>query len=186
MVAPMGDGTYAVRFYGAAGKETYVRVDASLPAYGSTPAYARLTPDGETWVAVAEKAYAQFRYGENSYASLIGGWMEPVYYAVTGAATGSIYTTIANIAGIMADYLGAGHALTAASRPSPSGPAVGNHAYMIQSVETAGDQTEVTVYNPWGFDGKAWAGDPNTADGLLKMSLATFSENFFAVSYCMA
>jgi hypothetical protein len=184
MVAPMGDGTYAVRFYGARGKETYVRVDASLPAYGSTPAYARLTPDGEIWVAVAEKAYAQFRYGENSYASLIGGWMEPVYYAVTGAATGSIYTTIANIAGIMADYLGAGHALTAASRQSPPGPAVANHAYMIQSVETAGDQTEVTVYNPWGYDGKSW--DSNPADGLLKMSLATFSQNFFAVSYCMA
>jgi hypothetical protein len=184
MVAPMGDGTYAVRFYGARGKETYVRVDASLPAYGSTPAYARLTPDGEAWVAVAEKAYAQFRYGENSYASLIGGWMEPVYYAVTGAATGSMYTNIANIAGILADYLSAGHALTAASRESPPGPAVGNHAYMIQSVETAGDQTEVTVYNPWGFDGKSW--DSNTSDGLLKMSLATFGENFFAVSYCMA
>ena len=184
MVAPMGDGTYAVRFYEARGKETYVRVDASLPAYGSTPAYARLTPDGETWVAVAEKAYAQFRYGENSYASLIGGWMEPVYYAVTGAATGSMYTNIANIAGILADYLGAGHALTAASREIPPGPAVGNHAYMIKSVETVGDQTEVTVYNPWGFDGKSW--DSNTSDGLLKMSLATFGENFFAVSYCMA
>lgn len=184
MVAPMGDGTYAVRFYGAGGEETYVRVDASLPAYGSTPAYARLTPDGEAWVAVAEKAYAQFRYGDNSYASLIGGWMEPVCYAVTGAATGSMYTNIANIAGIMADYLSAGHALTAASRESPPGPAVGNHAYMIQSVETVGDQTEVTVYNPWGFDGNSW--DSNTSDGLLKMSLAKFGENFFALSYCMA
>ncbi|MCX5677294.1 MAG: C2 family cysteine protease [Planctomycetota bacterium] len=184
MVAPMGDGTYAVRFYGVGGEETYVRVDASLPAYGSTPAYARLTPDGEAWVAVAEKAYAQFRYGANSYASLNGGWMEPVYYAVTGAATGSMYTNIANIAGIMADYLSAGHALTAASRESPPGPAVGNHAYMIKSVETVGDQTEVTVYNPWGFDGNSW--DSNTSDGLLKMSLATFSQNFFALSYCMA
>jgi hypothetical protein len=183
MIAPMGDGTYAVRFY-SNGQANYVRVDASLPAFGSTPAYARLTPDGELWVALAEKAYAQFRYGDNSYDSLSGGWMEPVYYAVTGAATGSMYTTATGIADTMAGYLSAGHALTAASRSNPSGPAVGNHAYMIKAVETVGGQSYVTVYNPWGFDGKSW--DSNSSDGLLKMDLATFRQDYFAVSYCMA
>ena len=55
----------AVRFYRDT-TEHYYRIDAELPA---GPAYARLTPDGELWVALLEKAFAQFRYGQNSYAS---------------------------------------------------------------------------------------------------------------------
>jgi hypothetical protein len=184
MVAPMGDGTYAVRFYGANGVANYVRVDASLPAYGSTPAYGRLSPEGEIWVAMAEKAYAQFRSGSNSYASLNSGWMEPVYKAVTNAATGTVYTTIASLANYIGNQLNAGHALTAASVSNPVGPAVGGHAYMIKAVDTSDGQSYVTVYNPWGFDGASW--DSNSGDGLLRMTLATFQQNFFAVSYCMA
>ena len=64
------------------------------------------------------------------------------------------------------------------------GPAVGGHAYMIKTVETTGGTSYVTVYNPWGFDGTSW--DSNSGDGLMRMSLATFTQNFFAVSYCAA
>ena len=34
------------------------------------------------------------------------------------------------------------------------------------------------------FGGTSW--DSNSSDGLLRMTLATFTQNFFAVSYCMA
>ena len=60
-ITELGDGTYAVRFY-RNNSEVYLRLDADMPN-----AYAKLTPDGETWVMLMEKAYAFFRYGQNSY-----------------------------------------------------------------------------------------------------------------------
>ena len=184
MIAPMGDGTFAVRFYNGSGQANYMRVDGTLPAYGMTPAYAKLSPEGEFWAALAEKAYAEFRTGANTYASLNAGWMDPVYQAVTNAATNTVYTTIGSLATTMSDLLAAGHAVTAASVAQPVGPAVGGHAYMVKTVETVGGDSYVTVYNPWGYDGVSW--DSNASDGLLKMTLSTFKQNFFAVSYCMA
>lgn len=54
LVAPLGDGSYAVRFH-RDGQEVYLRVDADLPAYSETYSarlrYANFTPDGEIWVA---------------------------------------------------------------------------------------------------------------------------------------
>jgi len=55
---------------------------------------------------------------------------------------------------------------------------------MVKSVEIESDATLVTVYNPWGFDGKLY--DGNTGDGLLTLTLATFRENFSAVVVSLA
>jgi hypothetical protein len=181
MIAPMGDGTYAVRFYRGA-QAAYVRVDGKLPAYGGRPIYADLGPGGQTWVALAEKAYAQFRYNQNSYDSLAGGWMSDVYRAVTGAAIADLffnYTTPA-IGPALAAHLAAGHAVTAATKAVANVPFVGNHAYMVKSIETSGGQTWVTVYNPWGVDGKTW--DSNPADGLIRVTLGQFQSTFVGAS----
>ena len=183
MIAPMGDGTYAVRYH-RSGQPVYVRVDAELPGSSISPRYAKFTPDGELWVALAEKAYAQFRRGENSYASISGGWMDPVYREVTNSATTRLWPTSSAVATAMADHLAAGHALTAASPSNPPGPIVGLHAYMVKSVEIEGGDTLVTVYNPWGFDGKLY--DGNSGDGLLTLTLATFRQNFSAVVVSLA
>ncbi|MFB3890516.1 MAG: C2 family cysteine protease, partial [Phycisphaerae bacterium] len=83
MITSLGDGTYAVRFY-RGGQEVYLRLDGDLPVNGSSLAYAQLSPQGETWVALVEKAYAYFRTGANSYPSIEGGWMGTVYNEVTG------------------------------------------------------------------------------------------------------
>ena len=65
MFTDNGDGTYTVRFYNG-GKPDYVTVDSYLPAVTPT-SYRYPTrfvslydrPITDTWVALAEKAYAQ-------------------------------------------------------------------------------------------------------------------------------
>jgi hypothetical protein len=184
MIAPMGDGTFVVRFY-ENGSPTYIRIDGDLPGSGFTTRYAKITPDGESWVALAEKAYAQFRTRENSYASLEGGWMDPVYRAVTGQATARYYAAGANMGVWMADQLAAGHALSAGTWSNPTaGPVVGLHAYQVKGVEIAADQTYVTVYNPWGFDGAM--ADSTPSDGLVRLRLDQFQADFSLVIVSLA
>lgn len=180
LIAPMGDGTYAVRF-NRNGKEVYLRLDADLPTYGAGLTYARLSPTGETWVALVEKAYAYFRYGDNSYASIEGGWMGTVYTEVSGAnyAYRWLDTTSTDAYNYIATQLAAGHAVSAASYSNATGPIVGNHAYEVKSV----DNGYVTVYNPWGVDGTNY--DSNSSDGLLRLSLNTFLAKFTAIAVNM-
>ena len=186
MIAPMGDGTYAVRFYDA-GQEVYLRVDAELPHYYYRPAYAQLTPDGELWVALAEKAYAQFRTGENSYDSLSGGWMGPVYTQITNmSVTGATTSTMSDdaLAQYIADHLEAGHAVSAGSGSTAPDPVVGSHGYMVKSLEVIDGEYYVTVYNVWGEDGNDW--DADYWDGLITLSLDMYRQSFPQMAVSLA
>jgi len=181
MIAPLGDGTYAVRFYDD-GRETYVRLDADLPVNASgSPAYAGLGPDGELWVPLMEKAYAYFRYGENSYSSLNGGWMSTVYRQLTTAPVGANST--AALAGQLYSYLDshlqAGHALTLGSWYNSPAPIVGSHAYVVMSVFTDAAGQHAVVYNPWGVDGRGASG--NYHDGLVTLTIDQVIDCFSAV-----
>jgi hypothetical protein len=63
MIVPLGDGTYAVDF-SSGGQSVFVRIDADLPVTADgTLAYAQLSPQGEIWVPMLEKAYATLRAG---------------------------------------------------------------------------------------------------------------------------
>ena len=184
MMVSLGDGTYAVRFY-RNNQEVYLRVDADLPIYsGNSLSYAKLTPDGEIWVALAEKAYCYFRYGENSYASIAGGWMSTVYQEVTGKTATTLWTgnSAASVASSIAAALAAGHAVTAGSYDSPPSPIFGGHAYEVKAIQGTGDAAIVTVYNPWGYDGRG--SDDNPSDGLIRLTMAQFQTCFssFVVS----
>jgi len=171
----LGDGTYAVRFY-RDGAEVYLRLDADMPS-----AYAKLTPDGETWVMLMEKAYAFFRYGSNSYSSIDGGWMSTVVEELTGASSETQWTggSAASLAGTISSNLAAGHSLTLGSYSNAASPVVGSHAYMIKSIEGTGESAYVTVYNPWGVDGRSYDSNPN--DGLLRLSMAQIQQCFSAI-----
>lgn len=187
MIAPLGDGTYAVRFY-RDGTEVYLRLDADLPVglYGNTLAYAGLGPDGQIWVALIEKAYAYFRSGKNSYASIQGGWMADVFHEITNMPTTFRWTS--RQPEVLYDFLqqslSAGHAVTMGSYYDASGPIVGAHAYAVKSVFTSDGQEYVTVYNPWGNDGRTW--DGNYADGLLTLSIDQVQQYFSAVVVSVA
>lgn len=182
MITSLGDGTYAVRFY-YNGHEEYYRLDADLPvtSYGDL-AYAGLGDNGTLWAPLMEKAFAYFRTGQNSYDSLNGGWMSDVYldvanatsasWSTTGKTPQTVYTTLSQ-------SLAAGKNVTAGSRSSSIGPIIGGHAYTIMSVEYTDGQYYVTVYNPWGKDGKAYDSNPN--DGLLRLTATQFITSFSTV-----
>ena len=72
MVIDLGDGTYAVRFHDAS-QEIYVRVDADLWVDGGMLEYADLGQEASLWVPIVEKAYAFFRKGQGTYASIAYG-----------------------------------------------------------------------------------------------------------------
>jgi len=186
MIAPLGDGTFAVRFY-RDGQEVYLRIDGDLPVRGSgSPAYARLGADGELWVPLMEKAYAFFRYEQNSYASINGGWMSTVYEEMTNMSTGFMwaYQSSDSVWRFMERTLAGGHAVTAGSYYNASSPIVGSHAYMIKSLEQTDEGRFVTVYNPWGVDGRSY--DANYYDGMLRLSMAQFQNSFQALATCSA
>jgi hypothetical protein len=72
-VAPLGDGSYAVRFE-RNGNEDYVRVDSDLWANSSgKPKYAGFGQEGAIWVPIIEKAFAIARRDQASYPSISGG-----------------------------------------------------------------------------------------------------------------
>jgi hypothetical protein len=117
--------------------------------------------------------------------------MGDVYRELTGAAVTDLwfnYTT-PGIGTTLASYLAAGHAVTAATKGPANVPFVGNHAYMVKSIETVGSETWVTVYNPWGVDGRScvdgrsW--DTNPGDGLLRVTLGEFRSSFIGASVSM-
>jgi hypothetical protein len=182
MITPLGDGTYAVRFI-RNGEENFVRVDAELPAYyGIYPANANLTPDDELWVALTEKAYAQFRYGQNSYASIGYGWMDNVYREITGMPTTRMYVSSMSeddIVTAISEALWIRHPVSLGTLSSASYPIVGGHAYVVKSIENASGEWEITVYNVWGQDGYTW--DDNSSDGLLIITLDILKANFSAI-----
>lgn len=185
-ITALGDGTYAVRFY-KAGSEVYYRMDGQLPTSGSLPWYAKLSPSGELWVALLEKAFAQFRYGTNAYTSIDSGTLSETYRAITGASgsysgTAGLSTDI--LAQNMANSLAAGHAVIAGSNSSTAAPIVGSHAYNVHAVVFENNLWYVTVYNPWGFDGASY--DSNSGDGLLKLTASQFQSSFGTIQTCNA
>jgi hypothetical protein len=185
-VTALGDGTYAVRFYDLSADVSYYRVDGQLPTSGSQPAYAKLTPDGELWVAILEKAFFQFRFtGANSYVYGSGGWPYEPFRAITGLSTQNDYPsnyTASALAQKIATELAAGHAVAGGTK-SVGLPAylVGGHTYAVQSVAQEAGVWYVTVYNPWGYDGSA-SYDSNPADGLLKLTADVFKSCFSLVT----
>ncbi|MFP4054007.1 MAG: C2 family cysteine protease [Phycisphaerae bacterium] len=187
-ITALGDGTYAVRYFDG-NQEVYLRIDGDLPVRSSgSMAYQGLGNGGDTWMALMEKAYAFYRYGENSYSSIEGGWMGTVYAQITGESTGYMSVgsyTETGLYNTLVNHRNAGHAVTLGSwGTQPSGSRiVGSHAYVVQEVGTDGGERYVTVYNPWGWDGIG--SDNDVYDGLIRLTLRQVRQYFSsgAVSY---
>jgi hypothetical protein len=165
MIAPLGDGSYAVRFITGSGSECYVRVDADLPGSGGSLAYAKITPDGELWVALVEKAFAVFRGGQNSYATIASGWMTEPNQRLAGAASDSRSTggTPDSVAQYIQQNIQAGHAVTAATA---------THGYGVLGAQWVGGAWQVDLYDPYGSK--------------YTVSMATFQQNWSALVVCLA
>jgi DNA/RNA endonuclease YhcR with UshA esterase domain len=221
-----GDGTFTVRLYsqmnGQVGAVDYVTVDRFLPVnvsfwedgqYYTNQRYAAHDngPRG-IWVALAEKAYAQFSQSgttnlpnvpagsdpiPNSYQNINGSWGYRGLPSITG--TTSVYYADSNFvfshdpqqayrAGAfptlsqISTWLANGKAVTAAS--SSSAPNVIRlHEYVILGVDTA--TNTLTLYNPQGTSFSLWRNDVEVGrenNGIRTISYTDFVANFNMVS----
>jgi hypothetical protein len=156
MVADFGDGTYGVRL-----GSSFYRVDADLPTT-STGALtnAGLGQQNSIWVAIVEKAYASYRTGVNTYASLNFGDSQDAFKAFNlGSVGGSYYAAGSNSATVANDlynhWKSINNSCTVCTGTVPSGsPLVANHCYSVTYVarDSSGNVTSITVRNPWGPD----------------------------------
>lgn len=154
-----GDGTYTVRFYTRGGTADYVTVDRRLPASSDgTLVYSGLGLPVQSeattlWIALAEKAYAQWnesgnsgRDGSNSYDAISGGWMGYVNQQVLGYVSSDTQITT-NSQTALITALTTQQAVTIGTYPSATA-LVGGHAYVVSSYSATTQM--FSLVNPWG------------------------------------
>ena len=152
------DGTYTVRFY-VNSVADYVTVNRSLATRYSTLFYSgygqSITSTSTTlWIALAEKAYAQWnetgnsgRDGTNRMAAIEGGWMSYVNAQVLGYAS-SNYSFASTPKQTLIDAINSGKSVTLGTKTGSGNGLVGGHAYIVTGYNAANDT--FTTYNPWG------------------------------------
>ncbi|WP_414576017.1 C2 family cysteine protease [Anabaena sp. CCY 9402-a] len=173
MITDNGDNTYTIRFYSYSGAE-YVTVDRRIAT-----SIAAKRNNGVLWVALVEKAYAQWREwsakGQPGY-NLIGngGSLDTPLKQITGKQT--TYHSISKVSfSSLETALANGQALTTARVGNNSKYIVSYHAYSVANVytNTSGGQ-RVVVRNPWGVDGRTKSGSD---DGFIDLSFDEFIES---------
>jgi hypothetical protein len=178
-IVDFDDGTYGVRL-----GNNFYRVDDDLQVTSladTSPVLARLGGEGSMWVAIAEKAYAHYRSG-NNYANLNGGWSVEVNRAFQSASAGAkdltSYTSATAMANDIYNRWNSYQAVTIgfvdnSSALTISGtPLIDDHQYMVFSVsrDAYGRVTSITLRNPWGYDGAGSDSDPS--DGFITVTPA--------------
>ena len=154
------DGTYTVRFYADSNRAAdYVTVNRKLPTRSGRLEYSgyglSATSSATTvWIALAEKAYAQWnetgnsgRDGTNTYASIEGGWMSYVNAQVLGTSS-SNYSFSTSPKQTLINAISGNKAITLGTKSSAADGLVGGHAYSVTGYNASTDT--FTLYNPWG------------------------------------
>lgn len=156
------NGTYTVTFYqqaplpGEPPVPVEVTVDNQVPVNSSgKPIYAD-TPDGVSWVAIYEKAYAQYAGG---YGKIEGGWGDEGMSVLTGQHAERHDPGDVSLAQVN-DRLKNGDAVTVGTKGDgdlDDDRLVTEHEYSVERVDMNAHPPTVTLLNPWGkgqSDGK--------------------------------
>ncbi|HEY4329296.1 MAG TPA: C2 family cysteine protease [Phycisphaerae bacterium] len=186
MGVDLGDGTYAVRFV-RNGVTSFVRVDGDIAAGGWSWGVAFVVPgvDGNLWGSIFEKAYAFFRNGQNTYASLNFGYQSTTFFdlglsntAISASSGDSTILTLINF------QLSSGHAMAANTYSSIIGgaPLIASHVYSVIGAFLQAGTVMIQLRNPWGIDG---AGNDGLNDGIVTIPYAQFAANFNNLTYTM-
>jgi hypothetical protein len=151
------NGTYTVTFY-KDGKPVKVTVDNELRG-GQSPTYAQT--ENTMWVAIYEKAYAQFK---GSYGVLgAGGFGDESLRDLTGGKTrraNADDVSLADVDGMLRQ----GRAVTIGTRDdgelgvdgfTDNDKIVTSHEYFVQSVNPKAHPPTITLVNPWNDNGTA-------------------------------
>ena len=183
-VVDFDDGTYGVRL-----GDNFYRVDNELGvanaangAVSSNLTNAGLGAQNSMWAAVVEKAFASYRSGANTYASVASGASTEVFTAFrmknVSSKTISTYSSAAAMASDMLAKWNAGYALGIGSIAFKSG---GTHAFSVQgfNLDSHGTVTSIILRNPWGTDGlsnfnafSSADGGSSTTDGLFTVTIS--------------
>jgi hypothetical protein len=206
-----GDGvtdSWTVRLFNN-GVADYVTVDRFLPTdmwgnavFAGWGGGNNTNANNELWVALAEKAYAQFNEsgwigqdGTNSYngttlsatavnsnsGGINGGWAEVALRQITGLGADRhgmqdyfLFIPIGNnVADMLSDF-NAGKMVVLCTPGGLSGPIVGNHCYTLVGYDAVNDRFQ--VYNPWQTDGGNSIDGAN--DGLRWVTRQQLLDNF--------
>jgi hypothetical protein len=171
-IVDFDDGTYGVRM-----GDSFYRVDNDLAVSfqsSTSPAYAKLGQENSMWVAVYEKAWAHYRTGANTFASIVGGWGVEVNRAFGSTSAGSksisSFRSATALAEEIANRLGNHEAVTMGFSSGTGAPLILRHAYTVVSVarDMADRILTITLRNPWGWDGAG--NDGNVNDGLVTVT----------------
>ena len=124
---------------------------------------------------VRKKAFAYFRTGVNTYASISGGWMSEVY-SILGVSSSNFWLNTGESAffDLMQARLSQFKAVTLATSTRPS-MLVGNHAYTLVNVwKDDSGATHYVVRNPWGVSGTR----AENSGGYATLTFAQMQANF--------
>jgi hypothetical protein len=194
-----GDGTFTVRFFTTPSTAHYVTVDRYLPVSASgREIYADFgankdDPNNELWVALAEKAFAQFNESgwhnsnaTNSYGGIWGGGASRAMARLTGweafrapvsenAIPFSADDDPVQTREQIISRLNAGKLMAISDKADPPDPRIpGNHVYAVLGYNSL---TETfTIFNPWGFDRGTTSLAQNPA--LMDLSWTEIVDNF--------
>jgi hypothetical protein len=196
-VVDFGDGTYGVRL-----GDNFYRVDNDLPVahVGNTwLQYTAFGREGSIWVAILEKAYTHYRFGQPTYGNPNG---PDTYGLIEGGFTYDVFPAfgldpqrvwfnpstslnlMSNTIRLMIDQQ------TAATIgfdfvPSGSGiPIIQAHQYILlgYTLGSNGLVNTITLRNPWGYDGPGSApgpgNDPNFNDGIVTITLDQLAQTY--------
>lgn len=155
-IRPNPNGTYTVTLYrpgrlpGMPPTPVEVTVDDKLPVDSNgNPVYAGTGGDNATWVAIYEKAYAQYSGG---YGKIDGGWGDQGMSDLTGQPAQRHKPKDVSLSD-MNDRIGKGEAVTVGTNTDGhvhDGRLVSTHEYSVERVDMNAHPPTVTVLNPWG------------------------------------
>ncbi|MGN6366674.1 MAG: fibronectin type III domain-containing protein [Phycisphaerae bacterium] len=190
MGVDLGDGTYAVRFV-RNGVTSYVRVDGELSTgyYSGGMAYQQPGANGNQWASIFEKAYAFFRTGADTYASLNWGSQASSFsdLGLTSSAISPSFSTANTVLSTINTQLSAGHAIASSTNGTitSGAPLIGSHVYtIIGAYKDSSGVVWIQLRNPWGVDGAG--NDGNPSDGLVTINFSMYSANFNSLNYTLA
>ncbi len=173
----LGDGTYIVEFK-RNGVNVHTRVSNAMPTGGfGGMRFAHAGANNTMWAQVMEKAFAHFRRGANTYASLNGGWMGEVNNAFGKSSSFiSLSQSDADFYSSMSSGLSNRNAITFGTVSRPAN-LVGGHAYTLISATRDGNGVaRYTVRNPWGVSGTS----SENSGGYAVLTFAQMQANFSA------
>lgn len=186
-----GDGTYTARFFDTSKTPTAqveVTVDGQLPTKAGGLQYGKGADRSELWVALLEKAYAQWKGGYDVVGK--GGSAGEVMAALTGNPGGQLPLSPGDekdIHELLKFSLKDGHALVAATHGEDqdalyTGTGIyADHGYTVLGAAEEGGKLMVTLRNPWG---EVEPKNNGKDDGIFKLEMTEFLKLYSTLFIC--